>query len=244
MPTLVSDCPRCHARKMTFDCFADVYLGSAYSAGSRSPKLSVHEVFSVCRSCDRPTIFKLKLQKPSDRIKYSKSMDLATVNANLNSSFRVEGFVSVKDKDISSPPDHLPEDVNSAFSEGSVCLANGCFNAAATMFRLALDLATKPMLPPKGSEGAPSPRIRRNLGLRLPWLFERKILPEALSELAQCVKDDGNDGAHQGTIKQADAADLEDFTRQLFLRMYTEPENLRLAVKRKDARRCAAEKVG
>ncbi len=43
-------------------------------------------------------------------------------------------------------PEHLPKDVKTAFDEGASCMASGCFNAGAAMFRLCLDLATKPML--------------------------------------------------------------------------------------------------
>jgi hypothetical protein len=68
-------------------------------------------------------------------------------------------------------------------------------------------------------------------------LFDNKILPEALHELSGCIKEDGNDGAHEGTLRKADAEDLLDFTAALLERLYTEPERLRLAQSRRDARR-------
>ena len=57
--------------------------------------------------------------------------------------------------------------------------------------------------------------------------------------MSSCVKDDGNDGAHAGTLKKADAEDILDFTVALLERMYTEPERLRLAKARRDSRRKA-----
>lgn len=54
------------------------------------------------------------------------------------------------------------------------------------------------------------------------------------------MKDDGNDGAHEGTLTQHDADDLLDFTIALLERLYTEPERLRLAKARRDARRSGA----
>ena len=80
-------------------------------------------------------------------------------------------------------------------------------------------------------------KTRRDLGLRIPWLFENGHLPEALKELSSCIKEDGNDGAHGGNLSEADAADLLDFSAALLERIYTEPERLRLAKERREARR-------
>ena len=106
------------------------------------------------------------------------------------------------------------------------------------MFRLCVDLVTKSMLP---AEDAPAlglnARTRRDLGLRIPWLFESGRLPEALKDLSSCIKDDGNDGAHAGNLSEADVADLLDFSAALLERIYTEPERLRLAKERREARR-------
>lgn len=70
-----------------------------------------------------------------------------------------------------------------------------------------------------------------------PWLFETGRLPDSLKDLSSCIKEDGNDGAHAGNLKKSDADDLLDFTSVLLERIYTEPERLRLAKERRDARR-------
>jgi hypothetical protein len=103
------------------------------------------------------------------------------------------------------------------------------------MFRLAVDLLTRPMLP-EGDNG-PNAKVRRDLGLRLPWLFDNKLLPDDLRDLSHCIKEDGNDGAHQGTLTKADAEDLLDFTRELLERTVTEPMRIKLAKERRDKRR-------
>ncbi len=69
------------------------------------------------------------------------------------------------------------------------------------------------------------------------WMFEHGKLPLALKDLAECVKDDGNDGAHEGILDQAAALDLEDFTYLLLERLYTEKERLAEAKKRREARK-------
>ena len=108
------------------------------------------------------------------------------------------------------------------------------------MFRLCIDIVTREMLP-EGDADGPNARVRRNLGLRLPWLFDHGILPESLRELSSCVREDGNDGAHTGTLTSVDAEDLLDFTRVLLERLYTEPERLKLAKARRDERRGVTE---
>jgi hypothetical protein len=171
-----------------------------------------------------------------DESKIIRQNGLAKVNGAVNGLVRIESFVSLKDRVETAPPEHLPKEIQSVFSEGATCSAVGCFNAAGTMFRLCVDLATRAMLPEADGDGLNS-KVRRNLGLRLPWLFDRNLLPEALRELSSCIKEDGNDGAHEGSLQKEDAEDLLDFTTALLERLYTEPERLRLAKERREARR-------
>jgi hypothetical protein len=73
-------------------------------------------------------------------------------------------------------PEHVPEPIATAFREGAVSVVVGNWNAAGTMFRLAIDLATRSMLPEEDVEGL-NKKARRDLGLRLPWLFDHGLLP-------------------------------------------------------------------
>ena len=62
-------------------------------------------------------------------------------------------------------------------------------------------------------------------------------MPNDLRELSTSIREDDNDGAHAGTLKKEDAEDLLDFSGALLERLYIEPEKLRLAGKRREARR-------
>ena len=117
---------------------------------------------------------------------------------------RIEHYISLKDRATVPPPEHTPKNLEPVFREGATCLAVGCYNAAGTMFRLCVDLATRPLLP-AGEVPGLNAKTRRDLGLRLPWLFDNGLLPEAVRELSTCIKDDGNDGAHAGTLTRAEA---------------------------------------
>ena len=229
MSELVADCSRCGSRKITFDLTQQNFLGI------RHRWQRMYEAFCICRNCRKSTIFVLAEESGSDWEKFEKS-GLSNLSVAVNRFMRIEGIVSKKDEASTLPPEHLPESVEAAFREGAICLAVGCFNAAGTMFRLCVDLSTRSLLPAVEVAGL-NTKVRRDLGLRLPWLFANNLLPEALHDLSACIKEDGNDGAHAGTLGKADAEDMLDFTSALLERLYTEPENLRLARVRREDRR-------
>lgn len=227
MSMLVSDCPRCGAKGITFDLRSQVHVSTRYDWQKYL------EVFCVCRACFKSTIFLVSQKEYA----YTDLIDrgLPSIESAVNDLVDVERYIGIQDNNTELPPEYLPEDINNIFNEGAACMAIGCYNAAATMFRLCLDLATKSLLPEE-AEGL-NGRVRRNLGLRLPWLFENEILPEALRDLSSCIKDDGNDGAHEGILSKEDAADILDFTFILLERLYTEPKRLEIAALRRAERR-------
>lgn len=230
MSELVADCPRCGASRITFDLTSQTGVVEV-----RYDWQHWYEAFCICRHCGHGTIFFLS-EAGINEGKVVRNIGLAKIEGAVNRFVRMEGFVSRKDEAGIPPPEHVSPEIAAVFSEGATCLAVGCFNAAGTMFRLCVDLATRPLLP-AGDDDGPNARVRRDLGLRLPWLFDHGLLPEALRELSTCIREDGNDGAHQGTLRKEDAADLLDFTTALLVRLYTEQERLRLARERREKRR-------
>jgi hypothetical protein len=223
---------------MSFDVHAQVYRFSRYNWQN------FYELFCVCRGCSRLTIFLVSMtveghQANMNQLFYKPGGMVAYPDA-LNQYFKIESFVSLRDNTAQKPPEHLPEGINNAFNEGAACLTIGCNNAAATMFRLCVDLETRPLLPnPADATKAqpPNNRIRRDLGLRLGWMFDNNILPSALRELAKCIREDANDGAHVGNLTKEDTEDLLDFATALLERLITEPKRLELAEARRAARR-------
>jgi Domain of unknown function (DUF4145) len=166
---------------------------------------------------------------------------VVTIHGDLEPEFKSLGFLDFTEVKSKPAPDHLPPAIQSAFQEGTKCLATNCANAACAMFRLCLDLATKDMLPAEGAEQGPTNHQRRNLSARLEWLFEQgRLLPD-LKELSQAVRDNGNDGAHDGNLTMHDAEDMYDFAFALFNRLYAEPQRLALANERRAARRQPAQ---
>lgn len=238
MSQLVANCPRCNASNTTFD------LRDAVQVGMKFKWQRWYEGFCTCRHCRQSTVFYLS-QKQIEHGDYLRDTPLDQLEGSANQYLEVEGHVSLKDEATELPPEHLPPGIDAAFREGATCLATGCFNAAGTMFRLCIDLATRGLLPPEAEQGAGlTDHIRRTLGLRLKWLFEQKGLPENLFDLSTCIKEDGNDGAHEGTLRKEDAEDILDFTRALLERLFTEPERLKLAKERRVNRRVGPKTTG
>ena len=229
MSELVANCPRCKAKQITFDLTSAVVITIQHGWQRH------WEAFCVCRHCSHPSIFVL-LQNDIKHESFLKTTALQQLNASVNQVATVKGHISLKDEIAQQPPEHLPENIHSTFLEGASCMAIGCYNAGATMFRLCIDLATKTMLPEENENGLNN-KIRRSLGLRLKWLFDNKILLNALEELSTCIQEDGNDGAHQGILSEEDAQDILEFTFALLERLYTEPRKLELAKARRETRR-------
>jgi hypothetical protein len=227
---LVANCPRCGAKQMTFNVIAHHFRGTNKSNGQ-----PWYEAFSICRNCNKPTSFVLT-KTSYDESDPLHSGDGLGPRFSLNNDFTVESFVSLKDLHHAQAPEHVPENIKAVFDEGATCLTVQCFNAASTMFRLCVDMATRELLPPHGTTGL-NDHTRRNLGPRITWLLDNRLLPEALREISTCIREDGNDGAHAGTLTKEDAENLLDFTTILLERLYTEPEELKRAQRRRDKRR-------
>jgi Domain of unknown function (DUF4145) len=226
MIMLVADCPRCTTKSITFDVSAVQLVGAESQPKGAARK--VFEAFAVCRNCFRSVTFVIRQRSDAAKLPLD-------TQGSLNNSYDVIRFVNVKDLGAVAPPEHIPDNIEKIFREGATCLKVECWNAAGTMFRTCVDLATRPLLP-EGEAAGLSSKTRRDLGLRLPWLFENRQMPNDLRGLSTAIREDGNDGAHEGTLTREDAEDLLDFTT-LLERIYTQPKQLELAEERRTKRR-------
>jgi hypothetical protein len=228
---LVGDCPRCGASKTTFDIFGDVFTGMSGTWQTN------HELFAVCRNCDRPTIYQAQLTNSQMGSDMKRDGIVSSQKGSVVGFIKIGRFITIRDSHASDPPELVPDHIAAVFREGSASYAGNCYNAAGSMFRLCLDMVTKSLLPDEGQLPAPSSRQRKVLFDRLAWLFEQGRIPKDLEAIADCVRDDGNDAAHDGTLTKEDSEDLLDFTVALLERVYTEPGRLAEAARRRDLRR-------
>jgi hypothetical protein len=230
MAEIVANCPRCGAQHITFDVKAVNLTHVRYGWQH------FYEAFGICRNCASSTTFVLEEQAEHHDIHLFQKKSPLEIADSLNGYFRIRGFISLRDQNVAAPPKHVADEIASVFCEGATCMTVECWNAAGAMFRACVDLATRPMLPAEETPGL-NHRTRRDLGLRLPWLFDNGALPNDLREISTCIREDGNDGAHQGTLTKEDAEDLLDFTVALLERLFTEPRRLEIAKERREERR-------
>lgn len=237
MPELVADCPRCEAKKHTFIVKTFLYIHTEYQWKK------FYESCCVCKNCTKGTIFILSQKQAGSEFKsfFSDIQNLQNYTGSINQIMDIERYINIRNTASKKPPDYVPENIQKVFIEGSESFSGNCPNAAAAMFRLCVDLTTKDLLPALETpvEGL-NKKVRNYLSDRLDWLFEQKILPNDLKEISECIRHDGNDGAHDGNLTKHDAETLLDFTHLLLERVYTNPEKARIAIKRREKRRNSA----
>lgn len=233
MPTLVYDCSRCGAAKSTFDVLAAIDIKRRNFGPTWQ---SYHETYGVCRHCHVGTTFVLQLTE-YDFVNRGWPQDFWQSARALNDFFKVISFIAIKDFNAVKCPDFVPENIKTAFDEGASCLVVAAYNAACAMFRLSIDLATKDLLPSIEDAGGPTARQRNKLFYRIEWLAEKDLIGNDLLELASCVREDGNDGVHDGTLTEDDALDNLEFTEALLRRLFTESARVNIARSRREARR-------
>lgn len=242
MSTFIFDCPSCSAKNSTFD------VDSIH--GVESSRYTAWDLFSICRACSKSMVITATVKPEIYNPLYIHGQTIA------ESTKRVrEQIIDVVDRDDFhlnrvfadffyspvhfgqiTPPEYLPEKVRHIFNEATKCLSLNCFNASGAMFRLCLDIVTKDIV--QKNEGlGPTREDKKSIHTRLNWIFKHNLLNNALEDLSRCIKDDGNDGAHDGNLTNTEADDLLDFTYELLEQVYTQPERIRLAQIRRQERR-------
>lgn len=241
--SLVFDCPVCNANNSTFDVKG---WGELFEKSNNS----ILQIFSTCRACKYSLCLNGYVKKELERtLKLDTKSNSEATNKLRTYLFN---FLNEHERDASAlfssyiyvpvlprtdpAPEFLPENIEIIYNEATQCLALNCFNAAGAMFRLCLDQVTKHILKMHSSK-APTAADNKSIHNRLKWIFENGVLPAHLEELSRNIKDDGNDAAHDGSIKKEEAEDLLDFTYILLEQVYTIPKRVEIAAQRRIERR-------
>ena len=227
MSIISANCPRCGDKNTTFGVKGNNLIKNN-NAGRHW-----YELFAVCRSCREATIFIIFNSKGITNELVGFLSDAREIS--LNRHYEIERFISLRDNIIHRPPNHIPDPIKAVFEEGAACFSIECWNATGAMFRTCLDLASKDKIQGVNEKDI-TKHQRENMAARIEWLFDKKKLPDNLKELADCIRQDGNDGAHDGTLGKDEADDLLDFTIQILEHFYTQP------AKAEESRRRRAER--
>lgn len=236
--TLVFDCPSCNAKNQTFDV-------QGYNP-LPMPQIE-WEFFSICRRCKAACCLKGSIRPDATsnlrnvgNVVFNSITKLVVENLKAGNQDIGHFFHDFHHKVIIpeslAHPQYLPSKIENIFIEATKCLTLDCYNAAGSMFRLCLDITTKKILE-KNEHLHPSNKDKNTIHSRLVWIFEKQILNNNLEELSRCIKDDGNDAAHDGSLTKDDAYNLYDFTYELLEQVFTQPERIKLARERRQQRK-------
>jgi hypothetical protein len=118
-----------------------------------------YEVFVVCLNCSKSSIWLIGLSAHGqDRSEdFHGGKKIVEFNGSLNPFFELGRSIGLRDNTTVSPPEHLPKEIEDAFNEGATCLSVDCYNTGATVFRLCVDLVTRPLLPDPDNNQPPQP---------------------------------------------------------------------------------------
>ena len=228
---LVYDCPRCGAQKITFDILSSICVYEHADAWKKK-----HEIFGYCRSCKKSSVF---LVKPNKNLQFES---LIKHQSSLNEHVDVIEVVISGLLNPKSVPEHLPEQVEIPFREAAMCQAIQAWNAAGCMFRTSIDIATKELLQ-KLQDKTPPKEAKDNLAKRIEWLLDEGHITKKLEELSTCIRNDGNDAAHEANLGKEVVEDMTIFARLLLEEIYTTPKRIELATDRQKNRGQSKEKV-
>ncbi len=235
MPIMTATCPRCDSKNMTFD------VKSCNARGIYYRHQHKYELFAVCKGCKQATIFVAEEGAYPEENFHHNPENIMKVEDSLNNFFTIDKFINVRDNMNHYTPEFIPDNIKEIFEEGDACLSIGCWNAAGAMFRLCVDLTTKDMISKETEEDIPQDVINK-LAPRIDWLFAKDKIPSDLKDIASIIRQDGNDGVHDGTLERIDAINMLEFTTELLEDIYTRKAKKENANKRTKERRAKRDK--
>lgn len=207
MQELITDCPRCFTKDQSFT------VQSAIRTHSDETGVQHYEAYCMCGTCAKGTLFQLRQKEAGADI------------------LAVEGIVNIHVIATTTPPQYLPEAIETAFVEGQSDIIQSP-DAAVASFMTCIDMATKGLMPVDVIRGE-SGEMASILSERLAIMFEQNMLPRGLKRLAGCLTTGG-----------AETSDLLELTYLVLERIYTEPARLEIAQKQQGVAKEAVKIAG
>ena len=216
---ITADCPRCAFKDRKFkvkEANNITEYDGVGQFGEKDYEFASYELFAVCPECEEATVFIICEKHDDENQAVMSCAPPMQIEGSLDEYFHIAYFICLSRNPTRSVPEFIPENIETAFKEGTACLAIKNWSAAGAMFRKCLDLTAKDKLAKKDHG--------KKLSIKIKCLLQEKILPEDLKKIAKNIMLDGNDGLHNRTLTEEEAEDSLVFTSILLRRIYTEPE--------------------
>ncbi|WP_309628829.1 DUF4145 domain-containing protein [Brevundimonas sp.] len=189
MAMMIRDCPHCPATSVAFTIKWNASTSGATQIGA-----------ATCGACGKLIAFTLLSVGAA-------APDPSNIGGNIASIWQVTG--AWPSRQAPTVPDHTPNAVARRFLEGEDAFNRHSWNAAVSMYRSALDIATK------GLEGVPE---KQTFYKRLIWLRDQGRITDEMKSWADQVRIEGNEALHDPEdFEESDAKPLRLFT-EMFLR--------------------------
>lgn len=193
MAVIVRDCPHCPATSVGFTI--------TWAAVPPQSRPHIWNTAAICGACKKPIVF----------VATHTSAQNHTPPTAFNSD--IEGAYIIGEiwprRTSATAPAHVPNAIATRFLDGEENFQRGRWNPAVSMYRSALDIATKALEP----EAA-----KKTFYERLRWMFENGRITKDIREWADFVRVDGNAALHEpDEFSEEDAKSLRYFT-EMFLR--------------------------
>lgn len=199
--TLVRDCPHCAVTGVAMRPIGIVSTGVNKSTAA-----------FACNRCSE--VLCISFFHPPNAAGWVTSNGTGDFDTIAKSS-NVIAIREYPEKDALQAPDHISAAVKRAFSQGLDNARRGNTDAAASMFRKAIDVATRE-LDPSCSE--------KPLAKRIDLLADNGKLTTDLKEWAHLIRLDGNQGVHDDEELSAyEIGQLQEFTRLFLTYTFTLP---------------------
>ena len=211
MAEFVYDCPHCKTKSVGFDCQGSILAREEVLSSA------IWVTFFLCRVCKNGIVVNFE-----DRtLKGKNPMDFS-------GDPRTGGFkvINVHPKpEALSAPKHVPDAIADYYVEALENLHCENFTSAGIMFRKVLDVSVKDL-------GASSRRL--SLRKRVERLLKAGKLTTDLCDLADVIREGGNDATHEDPPYDKESANrLHEFTYLFLLYVYNLPG---LVLEEKDRR--------
>ncbi|MCX2696697.1 DUF4145 domain-containing protein [Ochrobactrum chromiisoli] len=216
MAFFVRDCVRCGVRTIQH-----MLVGQTQT----DAKNYEWEVIGACTDCQQASVYLFRLRAIGESpMTYTKG----NIETNQSSLAGTPIRIATTSMELS---EYIPKRIAGLFREANECRQMTWYEAAGSMYRKTLDVATKHIFShdPRLAEKNPANALRS----RIKAMGEMGILEHDIVELADIVALDGNDAVHdEDPYTKEEAEALEDLTLDLLDRLFVRPAKI-AAVKAK-----------
>lgn len=202
MPVFVIDCSHCGATKSSF----------AVRAVCPDPvDRAMHSIFGTCSACNRPVALVVRSPMGRDPSQHPGDI-LSSDHYRLYGAYPAPAAIEI--------PDNLPGEVARAFEQAEKARRVGIWDAAAAMYRKAMELGLKDLSP-----GIDAWKIEK----RIDKMHAEGLITAEIRDWAHELRLDGNDSVHEVSTDKEVVEQMKSFCEALFMYLYTLPGQVQAA---------------